>query len=200
MRTKIKVADVVRIGGCQTGLERAIAIGERAGISADAEVEFDEVIRLCTENKERFLVDYFTRHKAALLEYTDSSVQFYLFNNAQFETLELARAAKAAWLQERLAHHTELTTVGFTRSLGEDHAWETIDLNTFSMPPDVDEYHFHIFNHRTGAHDEAATLEEAKSDYAAMIQSHLALDAQATIAKRLLFAEDGVSIRDEVVE
>lgn len=201
MRTKITVVDVVRIGACQGGLEQAIALGAAVGIPADAEVEFDVVLQTCLNAGNQLLYDYFVANKAALLEYTDSSVQCYLFQNVEYETVEAARAAREAFIQSRATHHADLTSVTFSRSLGEDHEWVAIDLSTFFVPPDAVEFHFHIFNHRTGLHEEAATLEEAKADFASMVQSHIEADGPApSVGKKLVYAEDGVSTKIEDVE
>ena len=201
MKTKITVADVVRVGSCQTGLEQAIALGASVGIPADAEVEFDVVLQTCHNAGNKLLYDYFIANKAALLEYTDSSVQCYLFQNVEYETIESARAAREDYIQSRAKHHADLTSVTFSRSLGEDHEWVAIDLSTFVVPLDVADFHFHIFNHRTGLHEEAATLEEAKDDFTSMVQSHIDIDGPVpSIRKRLVYAEDGVSTKIEVIE
>lgn len=201
MKTKITVADVQRIGGCQSGLERAIALGARVGISADAEVDFDVVLQTCRDHNDDFLEAYFLKNKAALLEYSDAQFQCYLVGGNEFSDLDSARAYAHSLREQRKSEHLALTSVAFSESVGEDKTWRAIDLDTFELPENVNEYHFHVFNHVTGLHEEAATLEEAKNKRAELIDSHLELDNLARqITMRLVYAEDGTTTKLEVVE
>lgn len=201
MKTTISVADVVRIGGCQSGLERAIQLGARVGIPADAEVEFDVVMQTCIDHDDTLLQKYFTANKARLLEYTDARFSCFVVCGQTATDID---AAKALAEKKRLScyeRHKDLTSVAFSESIGEDSRWIAIDLDTFEVPQGVVAYHFHVFNHKTGTHIEAASLEAAKQQREVLIASFLEEEKLSwQIYKRLVYAEDGVSFIDEVME
>ena len=201
MRTKISVQDVIRIGGCQSGIDEANALGQSVGIPIGSEVEFDVVIDTCKKTNNKFLENYFLKNKIALLEYTNKEVLFYIFQNEEYETLEEAQNKLIEYQIQRNLYHQNLTTVGFTESFGEDQTWSTVDINTFVVPENVSEYHFHVFNHQIGQYIEAATIEEAKQIRQNLINQFTLEDAKFTfIIKRSVYMEDGVSTIDEVIK
>lgn len=200
MRTKISVQDVIRIGGCQSGIDEANALGQSVGIPIGSEVEFDVVIDTCKKTNNKFLENYFLKNKIALLEYTNKEVLFYIFQNEEYETLEEAQNKLIEYQIQRNLYHQNLTSVGFTESFGENQAWITVDIDTFIIPEGLTEYHFHVFNHKTGQYIEAVTKEEAKQIRINLINEFTLEDlSNVFIYKRSVYMEDGVSTIDEVV-
>lgn len=201
MKTTVNVADVVRIGGCQTGLVDGVALKLSFGFLENEPVEFDRIIEICTETNNRFLRKYFLDNKARLLEYTDAQLSHYQVHDKKFDTLEEAIAAADLIRSEKVAFHKALTRVIFSESVGEDATWVPIDIDTFMVPEGVVAYHFHVFNHKTGLHEEAATQEQALALRDSLAAKFTEQDkAYWQIVKWSVYAEDGVSTTHEVVE
>ena len=198
MKTIISVQDVLKCNGCESGLDEGIALAAMIGVPADGVASYEDMLNLAIQHNKPQVVRFLQQNKAQLLEYGEPVFKSYHFRGADFNTIEEANVAKDALIKERRQYHANLTTVGFTELVGQDHVWRPVDLDTFEVPGGVTEYQFHIFNHKTGGHKEAATLDEARTDRAAMIESHVASESDTFVVyKKYVYTEDGVTFKLE---
>jgi hypothetical protein len=194
MKTKISVADAARLNGCEPGLSRATRVLSLADISVDSEIEFDVALSLAIKHKKNDLVDFMTKNKAALLEYTDEKFDCYIFNQQEFYTIEDVRIAVETLRQERIKFHKELTVVAFSESLGEDSTWTAIDIDKFEIPSHITNFHFHVFEHKKGSYVECATVDDVKNKINEIVQS--CMDSESVMFQvfcRYVYGEDGVT-------
>lgn len=201
MKTTLSLQSAIAIGGCQNGIQRYIDFIEGLGYTVDTEFDFDFFVSLCRENKARFLESFVIENKASILEYTDSQVQCYIANYQEFATLEEAQSAVEQYRQERRQYHKLLTTVGFSQMIDGNSVWSSVDLDTFELPDSDVEQCLYVFNHAAGVHVQANTKEDAIRVRDELIEGMLEQEANTFLIRRkLIFLEDGVSTRIELVE
>lgn len=200
MRTNITIADLVRCGACSEGFATLLPFLEKQNIPSDGTMEFDEVIDLFNANKLRPFSMWLQSRRAELLEYQNVIKTRFLLNHVEYETLEEVQLEIEKQKAERRKYHLGLTSVGFTESVGEDQAWKTIDIDSFVIPDECQDFHFHIFNHQTGLHIEAYSIEEALAVREQLINKFMQDDENLyQIVKREYFEEFEGSYKDIVL-
>lgn len=194
MKTKISVADAVRLNACESGLALAIKLSAILGVPSDSEIEFDVLLNIASKHDTTALYNFMLENKAGLLEYTDEQFECYVFNKQEFHSFGDAEIASNSLRKSRVASHKNLISVVFSESLGEDATWTPVDIDSFIVPNHVIDFHFHVFNPMTGSHEECATVEDAKNKRDEII--HMCLVSESNSLKifaRYVYAEDGIT-------
>ena len=197
MRTKVTVDDLYRCGACDERLVGLFAFLESQNIPRDGEMDFDEVIALFNANRLRHFSYWLEVNRATLLEYTKVHKEVYVVNGVEYATLEEASVGLEMYKAERRAYHHSLSSVAFTQALDEDHVWQSVDIDTFVVPENCLDFHFHVFDHTTGLHSEAYSIEEARAKRDALIEQFIASESvNFEVRKRIYYQENEGTYKD----
>lgn len=198
---KISVADIIRCGACDARLSEMLNFLEKMNINSDSTIDIDEMISIYNNNGMRHFGYWLNQMRPKLLNFSDIDKVVYEVSGTSFNTLEEAQNATLVVKEDRLQLHRSHATVAFSEALDENHSWIPIDIDTFSIPETATEYHFHVFDHETGTHTEAYSIEEAKQHREAFITSMLLRDKHMwTIRKKTYFKEYAGSHTVETLE
>lgn len=200
MSNIISVADVIKCGACDARLQQMFEFLERMNIDKDSTIDIDEMIALYNANGMRHFAYWLNSLRPTLLGFTDVKKVVYEVNSTEYQTIEQARTASQAAQEARRQYHVECAPVAFSESIDEGHTWVVVDIDNFVIPENTAEYHFHVFDHETGVHTEAYSVEEAKSQRDAYAAKCLAHDSYYWLIKqKTYFHEHETACLVEVV-
>lgn len=201
MSTQVSVADIIRCGACDARFQQMIDFLERHGIDKESTIDIDEMISIFNANRYRHFGFWLNEMRPHLLRFTQVKTVTFEVNGASFNSIDDARIAALQLKEQRKQIHLEHATVAFSEALDEGHSWLPIDIDSFEMPEGVSEFHFHVFDHETGVHTEAYTVEEAKQQRDAVVAKMLARDTYMwNILKKTWFEEHEGAVITELVE
>jgi hypothetical protein len=194
MKTKISVTDALRLNACSSGLALGIELSATVGVSADSEIDFDILFDMASRHGATALCSFLIANKAGLLKYTNEQFECYIVNGQNFDSVNEAKLASDSLCKSRIDFHKNLIGVVFSESLGEDSTWISVDIDSFKVPNNVTEFHFHVFNHMTGLHEECATIQDAKNKRDEITQTCIESESDSfKIFTRHVYIEDGVT-------
>ena len=200
MSNLISVAKVIECGACDARLQQMFEFLERMGIDKDSVIDIDEMIALYNANGMRHFGYWLNTMRPKLLGFSNVKKVVYEVNSAEYQTLEQAREAVQAVRATREQYHLDFAPVAFSEALDEVHTWTVVDIDSFTIPENVVAYHFHVFDHDTGQHTEAYSIEEAKNQRDKYVAKGMARDEYLWLIKqKTYFHEHETACTVEVV-
>jgi hypothetical protein len=205
MKTSASFNEMLQLGlnPCSWGAELFISNCENyfgSRWSQDLQLDFNFALEL--SKNDPIITRWLKRNKPTLLGYTDKKIQGYVFNNFFYNDLDSAKKAKSNYIIQRTTNHLKLNSCALYEITDTGIVLHKIqDIENFSVPDNITNYHFKVFNHRTGTHQIFDTLDEAKTYRSTISENFTQEDINLLpISVRYIYNEDGISIEQQIVD